>query len=133
MDHGYMVCDPVDESSAMRSSREIGAGRYDHRSGNDDGRQVSDPFRLMPAPEMMWSSADRVDAMSVVSRTIQVRRVGHFSHADSAHGEAVAKGSGVDIIESGGRLKAGVRVDRRIGPHSLSGNLVWKYFPPRGG
>jgi catalase len=51
----------------------------------------------MSAEEKARLVANLVGAMKGVPREIQVRQMGHFTKADPAYGEAVARGLGIDI------------------------------------
>lgn len=68
------------------------ADRYDHREGNDDYTQAGNLFRLMTPDAQARLIANLVDSMKSVPRVIQERQVRHFSQADPAYGEGVAKG-----------------------------------------
>lgn len=71
------------------------ADRYDHRKGNDDYTQAGNLFRLMSADQKRQLIQNTVGAMKTVPREIQERQIAHFSKADPAHGEGVAKGLGL--------------------------------------
>ena len=71
------------------------ADRYDHREGNDDYTQAGNLFRLMTPDARARLIANLVDSMKSVPRVIQERQVRHFSQADPAYGEGVAKGLGL--------------------------------------
>ena len=68
------------------------ADRYSHRDGNDDYTQAGDLFRLMDGAAQQRLIDNIVGAMQGVPRDIQDRQVAHFSRADPAYGERVAKG-----------------------------------------
>jgi catalase len=77
------------------------ADRYDHWAGNADYySQAGNLFRLMSAEEKTRLIGNIVGAMQGVPREIQVRQIRHFHKADSAYGEGVAKGLGIDIKEA---------------------------------
>jgi catalase len=90
---------PVDDVSVKEPPLKISgdADRYDHRAGNDDYTQAGNLYRLMSAEEKARLVANLVGAMQGVPREIQVRLIGHFTKADPAYGEAVARGLGIDI------------------------------------
>jgi catalase len=90
---------PVDDVSVKEPPLKISgdADRYDHRAGNDDYTQAGNLYRLMSAEEKARLVANLVGAMQGVPREIQVRQIGHFTKADPAYGEAVARGLGIDI------------------------------------
>jgi catalase len=90
---------PVDDVSVKEPPLKISgdADRYDHRAGNDDYTQAGNLYRLMSAEEKARLVANLVGAMQGVPREIQVRQTGHFTKADPAYGEAVARGLGIDI------------------------------------
>jgi catalase len=67
------------------------AARYDHREGNDDYTQAGDLFRLMTSDEQARLIDNIADSMQHVSREIQARQIAHFTKADPAYGEGVAK------------------------------------------
>jgi len=71
------------------------ADRYDHRKGNDDYTQAGNLFRLMSADQKRQLIQNIVGAMKTVPREIQERQIAHFSKADPAYGEGVAKGLGL--------------------------------------
>jgi len=71
------------------------ADRYDHRAGNDDYTQAGDLFRLLTAEEKARLIDNIVGAMATVPREIQLRQIAHFTKADPAYGEGVAKGLGI--------------------------------------
>jgi catalase len=73
------------------------AARYNHRDGNDDYRQVGDLFRLMPqdAKERLFQNI--AEAMTGVPEPIIRRQLSHFSKADPAYGEGVARALGLEL------------------------------------
>ncbi len=71
------------------------ASRYDHHDGNDDYTQAGDLFRLMSPAKQQELIDNLVGAMSDVPREIQLRQIVHFTRADKAYGEGVAKGLGI--------------------------------------
>lgn len=71
------------------------ADRYDHRKGNDDYTQAGNLFRLTSADQKRQLIQNIVGAMKTVPREIQERQIAHFSKADPAYGEGVAKGLGL--------------------------------------
>jgi catalase len=73
----------------------VSTSRNDHRKGNDDYKQAGNPFRPMSAAQKHLLIGNIVGAMKTVPREIQERQVAHFSKADPAYGEGVAKGLGV--------------------------------------
>jgi catalase len=69
--------------------------RNDHREGNDDYTQAGNLFRLMSAAQKQQLINSIVGAMKTVPREIQERQIAHFTKADPAYGEGVAKGLGL--------------------------------------
>jgi catalase len=67
------------------------ADRYDHRAGNDDYTQAGNLFRLLPADEKTRLFANIAEAMQEVPDFIVKRQIEHFTKADPAYGEGVAK------------------------------------------
>ncbi|OGI44540.1 MAG: hypothetical protein A2150_05305 [Candidatus Muproteobacteria bacterium RBG_16_64_11] len=90
---------PVEDPGAKDPPLKISgnADRYDHWAGNADyWTQAGNLFRLMSAGEKARTIANIVGAMQGVPRAIQLRQIRHFTKADAAYGEAVAKGLGID-------------------------------------
>jgi catalase len=71
------------------------AFRYNHRAGNDDYTQAGNLFRLLPADEQQRLFHNIAAAMQGVPRSIIDRQLEHFSKADPAYGEGVAKALGL--------------------------------------
>jgi catalase len=71
------------------------ADRYDHRVESDYYTQAGDLFRLMDTAAQQRLIDNIVAAMQGVPREIQQRQIAHFSKADPAYGEGVAKGLGI--------------------------------------
>ncbi|MCU7828847.1 MAG: catalase [Candidatus Thiodiazotropha sp. (ex Myrtea sp. 'scaly one' KF741663)] len=80
------------------------ADRYDHRAGNDDYTQAGDLYRLMSQQKQQELIDNLVGAMSDVPRDIQIRQIAHFTQADPAYGEGVARGLGIegDVLAKAG-------------------------------
>jgi catalase len=72
-------------------------GRYNHRDGNDDYRQVGDLFRLMTPDAQQRLFQNVAETMAGVPETIIQRQVGHFYKADPAYGEGVARALGLSL------------------------------------
>lgn len=74
------------------------AARYDKEyPGNDDYTQPGNLYRLMPEDARERLIGNLVDHMRPVKQEIQERQIRHFYKADTAYGEGVAKGLGLDI------------------------------------
>jgi catalase len=71
------------------------ADRYDHRIGDDYYTQAGNLFRLMDEAAQTRLITNIVGAMADVPREIQQRQVDHFTQADPAYGQGVAKGLGI--------------------------------------
>jgi catalase len=67
------------------------AGRYDERGESDDFTQAGNLFRLLPADEKDRLTSNIAGAMRGVPAEIQQRQIGHFTKADPAYGDAVAR------------------------------------------
>jgi len=67
------------------------AGRYDERGQSDDFTQAGNLFRLLPADEKDRLTSNIAGAMRGVPAEIQQRQIGHFTKADPAYGDAVAR------------------------------------------
>jgi catalase len=72
------------------------ADRYDHREGNDDYGQAGALFRLMSGEQQGRLMDAIAGAMQGVPREIQLRQMGHFTQADPAYGEGIARRLGVE-------------------------------------
>lgn len=73
------------------------ADRYNHRDGNDDYQQPGDLFRLMTPEQQGRLFQNVAAAMAGVPEFIVQRRLQHFTDADPAYGEGVAKALGVEL------------------------------------
>jgi catalase len=62
-----------------------------------DYTQAGNLYRLMSAQEKARLVANLVGAMKGVPREIQMRQIRHFTKADPAYGEGVARGLSIDI------------------------------------
>jgi catalase len=72
------------------------ADRYEQKRGvDDDYIQPGNLFRLMPPEEQQRTIAAIVGSLSKVPVEIQKKMVEHFTRADPAYGEGVAKGLGL--------------------------------------
>jgi catalase len=69
--------------------------RNDHREGNDDYTQAGNLFRLMSAEQKKHPINNIVGAIKTVPRGIQERQIAHFTKADPAYGQGVARGLGL--------------------------------------
>jgi catalase len=69
--------------------------RYNHRTGNDDYTQPGNLFRLLPADAQQRLFGNIAASMQGVPRVIIDRQLEHFSKADPAYGEGVAKALGL--------------------------------------
>ena len=67
------------------------AGRHDERGASDDFTQAGNLFRLMPADAQDRLTSNIAAAMRSVPAAIQQRQIEHFTRADRAYGEAVAR------------------------------------------
>lgn len=65
--------------------------RNDHREGNDDYTQAGNLFRLMSAEQKKHPINNIVGAIKTVPRGIQERQIAHFTKADPAYGQGVAR------------------------------------------
>ena len=90
---------PVEDPSVKEPPLKISgdADRYDHRIGNDDYTQAGNLFRLMNADQKKQLVQNIVGAMTTVPKEIQERQIAHFTKADPAYGEGVAKGLGLPV------------------------------------
>ena len=88
---------PVEDSQYMEPPLQIDgdAFRYDHRAGNDDYTQAGNLFRLLPADERQRLFRNLAASMQGVPRVIIDRQLEHFSKADPAYAEGVAKALGL--------------------------------------
>ncbi|WP_445143381.1 catalase [Dyella sp. Tek66A03] len=84
---------PVEDKSVKEPPLAIvgDADRYDHRDGNDDYSQAGDLFRLMSTDQKQQLFNNIAAAMKGVPEQIIRRQLAHFSKADPAYGEGVAK------------------------------------------
>lgn len=67
------------------------AGRYDERGSSDDFTQAGNLFRIMPPDEQDRLTSNIAQALRDVPASIQTLQISHFSKADPAYGEAVAR------------------------------------------
>lgn len=89
---------PAEDPGAKEPSLAISGDvdRYDHREGNDDYGQAGALFRLMSAEQQGRLMDSIAGAMQGVPREIQRRQIGHFTQADPAYGEGIARRLGVE-------------------------------------
>jgi catalase len=73
------------------------ADRYNHRDGNDDYTQPGNLFRLMSDDQKEQLFSNIAEAMAGVPEEIKLRQIGHFTKADPAYGEGVAKKLGLGV------------------------------------
>jgi len=73
------------------------ADRYDQHEGADDFAQPGNLFRLMTREQQKRLVGNLARAMQGIPEEIQRRQIAHFSKADPAYGEGVAKSLGIDI------------------------------------
>jgi len=90
---------PVEDKSVQEPPLAISgdADRYNHRDGNDDYTQPGNLFRLMSADQKQQLFRNIAAAMQGVPEEIIRRQIGHFSKADAAYGEGVAKAVGIAL------------------------------------
>jgi len=81
-DHGYRQ-PPLHVDGAV--------DRYDHRDGNDDYTQPGNLFRLMNSEQQSRLFGNLARAMAGVPEEIVQRQLAHFTKADPAYGEGVAR------------------------------------------
>jgi len=88
---------PAEDKSVKEPPLKISgdADRYDHRAGNDDYTQAGNLFRLMSADQKQQLFGNIAAAMNGVPEEIIRRQLAHFSKADPAYGEGVAKALGI--------------------------------------
>lgn len=67
------------------------AGRHDERGTSDDFTQAGNLFRLLTPDAQDRLTSNIANAMRSVPGAIQARQIGHFTKADPAYGEAVAR------------------------------------------
>ena len=72
------------------------AGRYDHRTANDDHTQPGDLFRLMTAEQQDRLFKNIAAAMAGVPEEIVQRQLKHFHQADRRYAAGVARVLGVE-------------------------------------
>ncbi|MDB4971772.1 MAG: katA [Myxococcaceae bacterium] len=81
------------ETPKLPASSLVGSvNRYNHRGDEDYYSQAGDLFRLMNEAQKKLLIDNIVGAMKSVPEFIQQRQIAHFSKADGAYGEGVAKG-----------------------------------------
>ncbi len=90
---GGLVEDPRYKEPPLKISGD--ADRYDHRDGNDDYTQAGNLFRLLPEDEKQRLFSNIASAMQGVPQFIIERQIAHFTKADPAYGEGVAKALGM--------------------------------------
>ncbi|MEN0106345.1 MAG: catalase [Pseudomonas sp.] len=73
------------------------ADRYDHRVDGDYYSQAGALFRLMSDEQRALLISNIAGAMQGVTREVQVRQLEHFSKADPAYGQGVAKALGLNL------------------------------------
>ena len=91
---------PIDDPSLKELPLKISgaADRYDHWAGNADYyTQPGNLYRLMSVEEQARLVSNLVAAMKPVPEAIQVRQIRHFIKADSALGEGVMRGLGINM------------------------------------
>jgi catalase len=91
---------PVEDSNFKEPPLRLSgdADRYNHRIGNDDYTQAGKLFRLMAPSEQQRLFQNIAEAMHGVPQFIIERQLTHFSKADIAYGEGVAKALGLLAI-----------------------------------
>ena len=84
---------PAEDNAHREPSLAIdgAANRYDHRDGNDDYTQAGNLFRLMDQGQQARLFANIARAMAGVPEEIIRRQIAHFTKADPAYGEGVAR------------------------------------------
>jgi catalase len=75
-------------------------GRYPISRTQDDYSQAGERYRSIDERERNDLIANLVDALKQCDKTIQLRMVWHFLHADADYGSRVAAGIGVDPAEA---------------------------------
>jgi catalase len=90
---------PVEDKAVQEPPLKMSgdADRYDHREGNDDYTQPGDLFRLMSTDQKQQLFRNIAAAMQGVPEDIIRRQISHFSKADPAYGEGVAKAVGIAL------------------------------------
>jgi len=90
---------PVEDAKFKRPPLKASgaADRYDQREGADDFVQAGNLFRLMTPDQRKRLICNLVRAMQGVPEEIQRRQIAHFSRADPAYGDGVARGLGINI------------------------------------
>jgi catalase len=73
--------------------------RYNHREGNDDYKQPGDLFRLLSDYEKQKLISNIAGHMKNVPERIQRLQISHFTKADPAYGNGVAKALGLAVSE----------------------------------
>ncbi|MBD2251313.1 catalase [Nostoc parmelioides] len=92
---GGPVADPIHKEPAWKISGD--GDRYDHRDGNEDYSQAGDLFRLLPKDGQQRLCRNIAMAMQGVPQSIIERQLAHFTKADPAYGEGVAKALGISV------------------------------------
>ncbi len=91
---GGPVADPAYREPPLKISGD--ADRYEQKRGvDDDYIQPGDLYRLMPPDEQQRLVENIVGSLRKVPKEIQERMVQHFSKADKAYGEGIARGLGL--------------------------------------
>lgn len=90
---GGPVADPHFQEPPLKISGD--ADRYDHRVGNEDYNQAGNLFKLLPEDEKQRLFQNIAAAMQDVPQFIIERQLAHFTKADPAYGEGVAKALGL--------------------------------------
>jgi catalase len=91
---GGPVADPAYAESPLKISGD--ADRYEQERGvDDDYIQPGNLFRLMPSDEQGRLIENIVGTLKDVPQEIQAKMVEHFTRADPAYGEGVARGLGL--------------------------------------
>lgn len=89
---------PVEDKTFAEPPLKISgdADRYNHRDGNDDYTQPGNLFRIFSDEEKQRLFSNIAAAMQGVPLEIVQRQLAHFSQADPAYAEGVAKALGVE-------------------------------------
>lgn len=76
------------------------ADRYNHRDGNDDYTQAGNLFRLFDDNRKEQLFENIAGAMAGVPEAIVRKQLAHFTKADPAYGDGVAKGVGISLVNA---------------------------------
>ena len=91
---GGATADPAYNEPPLKISGD--ADRYEQKRGvDDDYVQPGDLYRLMPPDEQKRLVENIAGSLKKVPQEIQEKMVEHFTRADKAYGEGVAKGLGL--------------------------------------